>query len=342
MIKNGLKNFAKNLKYIVVPLGIIFVFILFGLSSIINGATSAIKTMIDEVKELFDASSLDFISFLKCFGDEFLALDWNDFTGALKTIGSTQWLTETIRKAFEALVSNFNYEEIAQSIMRCVISIVISVVVALVLFVVGVITAYFVTRGVIYHSTAKTKVSRSILFGILETIGIFAIVTTLILFVILWGPFIFFALLIVVPAIQCWHLAIAYWKYAYKKVKFTKIFNIKNVALAILTNIIIVIFTCSVAWLFSLFINNFVMFFIGLSIFEVMLATNSANISSYTKKYVEGGLMEKEEAKKLEKAAKKAKKKDDKPKEETSQISEEVKEQPLEEKVEENKKTVAY
>ena len=324
LILNGLKNFAKNLKYIVVPLGIIFLFILFGLSAFINGSVTAIKTMVEQVKEITASSSLDFISFLKAIGDEFVALDWNDFFGALETIGSSDWLRQTFEKAFQALISGVRSEDLAIAIGTCIVSIVVALVIALVLFIVGTIVAYFVTRAVIQHSTAKSKILRSILFGALETVGIFAILAIMILLTILWGPFIFFALILVVPAIECWHLAIAYWKYAYKKVKFTKIFNFKNVIFSILTNIIIIILTCLITWLFSLLISNLVMFFIGLSIFEVMLATNAANIASYTKNYVETGMAEKEEAKKLEKAAKKEEKKN---KKEEPQPVEEIKEE---------------
>ena len=325
MILNGLKNFAKNLKYIIVPLGIVFLFVLFGLSAFINGSINAIKTMVEQVKEITASSSLDFVSFLKAIGDEFVALDWNDFFGALKTIGSSQWLSHTFEKVFQALISGVRLEDLAIAIATCIASIVLALVIALVLFILGTIVAYFVTRAAIQHSNAKSKLLRSILFGALETVGILAILAIMILLTVLWGPFIFFALILIVPAIECWHLAIAYWKYAYKKVKFTKIFNFKNVILSILTNIIIIILTCLITWLFSLFISNSVMFFIGLSIFEVMLATNAANIASYTKNYVETGMAEKEEAKKLEKAAKKEEKMHKK--EETPQPVEEIKEE---------------
>ena len=324
MILNGLKNFAKNLKYIVVPLGIVFLFVLFGLSAFIDGSVNAIRTMVQEVKEITASSSLDFVSFLKAIGDQFVALDWSDFFGALRTIGTAQWLGQTFEKAFQALISGVRLEDLAIAIASCVASIVLALVFALILFIVGTIVAYFVTRAVIHHSNAKSKILRSILFGALEAIGILAILTIMIVLTILWGPFIFFAFILVVPAIECWHLAIAYWKYAYKKVKFTKIFNFKNVVLSMVTNIIIIVLTCLITWLFSLFINGLVMFFIGLSIFEIMLASNAVNIASYTKNYVETGMAEKEEAKKLEKAAKKEEKKN---KKEEPQLVEKIKEE---------------
>ena len=60
MIRQGIVNFFKNLKYFFTPLGTIALGVVFGLSILIPGMIDATSKLVKDVKEVLAASAVDF------------------------------------------------------------------------------------------------------------------------------------------------------------------------------------------------------------------------------------------------------------------------------------------
>ena len=287
MILNGLKNFAKNLKYYIIPLGIIFLFFLFGLSIAIPKTFESINTMVNEVKEITASAELKLGPFFRTVIDRAFTLDWSEPGKAFAAMMNFEWLAQTFKECFISLVGEEHVTEIVNSVNLCIGKIAILMIFVAIMMVIGSIVAYFVTRSSIKQSTTNTPVGKRILFGFIELVGVILMMVIMLIPTLLWNPFLIIAVIILVPSIEMWHILISYWEYGYKKVKVSEIINSKVLFLSILTNLIIVTITFGLVVLLSFILSNVLMLFVLLSVIEVTLATNAVNIAAYIKKYVD-------------------------------------------------------
>lgn len=67
MIKQGIKNYFKNLKYIFNPLGAIAVGFVIGLSILIPIAISSFNNFVDEIKNIFANANVDYAALRDSF-----------------------------------------------------------------------------------------------------------------------------------------------------------------------------------------------------------------------------------------------------------------------------------
>ena len=99
MIKKSLKNFGKNLIYVFVPMGIVYLFLLIAVFSLIGtvagAAGDAVTATVDELKVALEESDTSVTEFLSY---SFSKINWKDnpFT-IIKTILDTKWLSTTIK-----------------------------------------------------------------------------------------------------------------------------------------------------------------------------------------------------------------------------------------------------
>ena len=104
MILNGLKNFAKNLKYIVVPVGVITLFFLFALSIAVPSSFKALQTMVNDVVKVANTVELNFPAFFQSFAEEIGKIDWSSPESVWQTVSANGWLANAIKNAFSKLV----------------------------------------------------------------------------------------------------------------------------------------------------------------------------------------------------------------------------------------------
>ncbi len=159
MIKNALKNFFKNLLYLFVPMGIVYLFFLIAffvaVGSVVDIAGSAFLQAFELVRDSVGESSASVNAFLDyAFGQ----LKWNgNLIEMIIDAFRTRWLSNTIKGFFETLnVSSEGFSEQFNVIMseftvklRALISGVIA------LCVIGIVAANFLTRVVVRSQTAK-------------------------------------------------------------------------------------------------------------------------------------------------------------------------------------------
>ncbi len=159
MIKKSLKNFGKNLIYVFVPMGIVYLFLLIAVFSLIGtvagAAGDAVTATVDELKVALEESDTSVTEFLSY---SFGKINWKDnpFT-IIKTILDTKWLSTTIKGFFETL--NVSVEGFGDNINAIVATfkkeLVAGITVAAVLAVIGLTAANYATRYVMRNRVAK-------------------------------------------------------------------------------------------------------------------------------------------------------------------------------------------
>lgn len=150
MIKTSFKNFFKNLIYVFIPMGILYLFLLIAVFSLagtaFNAVSNAVSDMAQLVGESVEQSEVELQQFLS---EAFAKIDWNgNIFVTIKTIIETKWLTTTVQDFFRTLnqtTEGFD-EELAQIIAQLKNSIVGGVAIAGVLSLLGVICANYATR----------------------------------------------------------------------------------------------------------------------------------------------------------------------------------------------------
>lgn len=159
MIKNSLKNFCKNLLYVFIPMGIVYLFLLIAVFSVIGVTFNAANTAVNSTFELIGSSAehsqkdaADFLSY--AFGQ----IDWsgNPLT-ILKTVLKTSWLADTIKgfvAPFVQSTEGFD-EQLNAIISNFKDSLSTGVTLAATLVVVGVVCANYATRFAVRRKVAK-------------------------------------------------------------------------------------------------------------------------------------------------------------------------------------------
>ena len=287
MFVTGLKNFFKNLKYFIVPIGVIALFFLFGISIAVPATFRSIRIMIDSVKETTASTSLDFNSFLSSLATELLSLDWNNQEELIKTLTSQDWLINTFKEALIALIGEESIASVTDAIFTCILSIFVALVFAALMLVIGIIVGYLVLRSVIRNTAIKGRRLESFLYGLLNLLIIALLAVLTIYLFILWPPSMFISVFVLIIVLRLWHIFLAWLQFGRKHIKFEKVFNFKNTAFSILADTVIITITFVINWLLSFIISNIFLFFVSLAIVEIMMATNAYTIRSYVVKLVE-------------------------------------------------------
>lgn len=96
MIKNGVKNYFVCLKYILTPLGAMFLGIIIGISVLLPVVQSTFAELITEVKTVLEEVQIEPENLLEELAGSFLELDWGNPLQAVKTVFSDGWLQNTI------------------------------------------------------------------------------------------------------------------------------------------------------------------------------------------------------------------------------------------------------
>lgn len=179
MIKNALKTFFKNLIYIFVPMGIIYLFfilIVFGtVSSVFSSAGGSLNEFLTLVSDTVTGSEAlvqDYIAY--AFG----LIDWNgNFFDVLKEVVSTDWLYNTVVGFLNTLdVSVAGFEGQASEIVsEFARSVTVTITVSVSAFALSVFFANFVTRMVIRRKNARRNLKKKIVALILQSTLVVAI-----------------------------------------------------------------------------------------------------------------------------------------------------------------------
>lgn len=159
MIKTSLKNFFKNLIYVFIPMGILYLFLLIAVLSLAGVAVRAVSATVSDTVALVSNSveySEDEVAVF--LSEAFSKIDWHgDPFETVKTILATNWLTETVTGFFATLnrtTEGFD-KEIGRIVANLKNSLVTGFVIAAVLIVIGIVAANYATRFAVRNKVAK-------------------------------------------------------------------------------------------------------------------------------------------------------------------------------------------
>lgn len=283
MIKNALKNFVVNLKYVFTPLGVMFLGTLSGLAVLISSITSAVSGLASGVTALIGSVELDGYALLNEVISLFLALDWENPSNVFAAITGPDWLSSAFGSSIRALI--VDYDAHATEITACINSAVFEVISGVVCFfalaILGFAIGYLITSLLIRRESVRSSLPKyvvSVAAGtVLATIALFAFgaLSNVEALGAGWS----FVIVAVVGTIVT--LAESYLLHGLRKVKFTYAFNPKNIAGLLLSELLILMFTVALTVVVALAVGIVCGVFIGLSLLTVAAIVVGVNAESY-------------------------------------------------------------
>lgn len=204
MVGNCVKNFFKNLIYVFVPMGIVYLFFLIAcfvaIGSVVDIAGSAFSQAFALIRDSVDESSASVNAFLRYAFDQ---LKWEgSFIGMVVNAFRTRWLSTTIKGFFGTLAqSTEGFGEQVDLIMGNFSARLHALISGIaVLCVLGVIAANYLTRIVIRKRTAKPKFTKALLaYTVVPLVqALFVVASVVVLFVLKYYGLLVVAALILI------------------------------------------------------------------------------------------------------------------------------------------------
>ena len=283
MIKKGFFDFLKCLKYYFVPLGILSIFTVIGLSISVTGINAAIRTFFEEVGKIVSAAKIDWDGIWGAFMGEIGKLNFSkDFNAALSTMFSSSWLSNTLTAVARAVFGDsVNFDEIANLVATTIASVVTYVVIFFVMILLGIVTGIFVVKLLLRKELTRVKIGKLILFTLIDTLFwlVLIILLNLLSSIASWVSVILLILVILGFMFIC--LIEGYLFYARKKIPFKKVVNIKNVLKLYVIELLVFAMTTSVSVILVLIFKFFVGFYLALPIIEIGIIANSLEAENY-------------------------------------------------------------
>ena len=288
MIKQGIVNFFKNLKYFFTPLGALALGLIFGLSVLIPGIISSVSTLANEVESILSDTTIDFSALKNSIISTVQSLDWNSPLDAIGTIINSDWLmntlndcvgsfvkiTEVYATQFKAAVNTFTHN-IAECFAKFIVFLGL-----------GLIGGFFLTKWLIRRNIAKRNLWKFLLHSFVDSILSATLVATCVWLLSVWKPSIFISSVISVLLFGFISLLEAYIVHAWKKTDIKRIVNVKKIFQLFLTDAIILVLVGVSVQLIVLLTNTFTGISVGIVLMEIAFIVISLNAESYVKTLV--------------------------------------------------------
>ena len=283
MIKKGFFDFLKCLKYYFVPLGILSVFTVVGLSIGVTGINNAIRHFFEEVARIVSAARIDWEGIWGAFMGEIGKLNFSEnFNKAISTMFSSEWLSNTLNTVAKAVFGDtVNFDEIAELVSSTIASVVTYVITFFVMILVGIVTGIFAVKLLLRKELTRVKVGKLVLFTLIDTLFwlVLIILFNVLSSIVSWIGIILIVLVVLGFMFIC--LIEAYLFYARKKIPFKKVVNIKNVLKLYVIELMVFAITTSISVLFIVLFKFFIGFYIALPIIEIGIIANSLEAENY-------------------------------------------------------------
>ncbi len=288
MIKQGIVNFFKNLKYFFTPLGTLALGLIFGLSVLIPGVISSISTLANDVQTILSDTTIDFTALKGSLLSAVQSLNWGDPFNAIKTMLSNDWLmqtmngcvgsfvesTEAYTTQFSAAINTFTHDLVTY----------FSVVIAFLIL--GLVGGFFLTKWLIRRNIARRTLWKYLLNSFIDSLLTVTLVAVCVWLVSVWKPSVFISTLVSILLFGFISLLEAYIVHAWKKVDIKKVVNAKNIFKLFLTNVIIFIIAAVFVLLAIVLTNLIAGIFIGIVLMEIAFIVIGLNAEAYAKSFV--------------------------------------------------------
>lgn len=288
MIKQGISNFFKNLKYFFTPLGALALGLIFGLSVAIPRTVSSVSDFAGSVQSILSDTTIDFTALENSIISAIQSLDWSNPWDAIGTMINSDWLmntlndcvgsfveiTEVYATQFKAAVNSFTHD----------IAICFAALIAF--LVLGLIGGFFLTKWLIRRNIAKRNIWKFLLHSFVDSILSSTLVAMCVWLLSVWKPSIFISSVISVLLFGFISLLEAYIVHAWKKTDIKRIVNVKNIFQLFLTDAIILVLVGVFVQLIVLLTNTFAGISVGIVLMEIALIVIGLNAESYVKTFV--------------------------------------------------------
>lgn len=301
MVKQGIKNYIKNLKYVFTPLGAIALGFVFGLSLLIPGIVRSASALATRVYDILNDASIDFTALKDSLVAAVKALDWSSPIESVQTILTREWLMTTLHECLDALVDSAEvYTVQVNSAVTDFISSVAAFIVLWIFFtLLGALGGFFITKWLVRRNMAKRALWKFFFISLLDSVISTVLVAVCVWLFALWRPSIFITAAIALLLFGIVSLFEAYITHAFKKLAFKEVVNIKKALLLALTDIIIFVTALAFTLIVTFITNTVVGVFVGSALMEIAFIVIGLNAEAYVKTTV----ARREEEKKAELSA---------------------------------------
>lgn len=288
-VKYALKNFLKCLKFIFVPLGMLSLGVILGLSLAIPLCGRSLNELFDAVSNSVQDVTIDTAALRKEFFAVVGELDWNEPQSALSSLMDKAWFTEAITRCLTALTGmDYSANAGVLSEIDAAVNGVVTGTLIFSLFVsLAFIGGYILTKSLIRRELASRSVWKFIIVYIFHGVATLGITVLGVWLVTLWKPSVFIFPIVFFLIMSALSMFEAFIVHGWGKLPVKRILTAKNVGTKLLSDLIIfLIWVASVAVITAIF-NAFAGVLIGVLIFEISTIVIDLNAEAYVKAVVE-------------------------------------------------------
>lgn len=286
-IKSCLKNLLVNLKYYFVPLGICMFFIVIASSAGIPLILDSIKSTFAKIGEEIGGAEFNWSDALSKLIEKVSSIDGSGADSYLAVLTQKEWVVNTLTDVARALFGDsIDTSAVITSINNCATVVSGTFVTIVLLAVIGFAVAFFVIMIAVRKSSTKTGWIKAILFSIVDT-ALFVLFAWIYL---KFNPSQVWVKVLVNIGYGLGMLFIsyveAYFFYAFKKLPFKEVFNVKNIIFLQIGNIITLVLGMLITIIPILFVPWYGGFILAVPFVEIVFLVVHMNYEVYIKKLV--------------------------------------------------------
>ena len=281
MIKQGLKNYLKNLKYFFTPLGTIALGVVFGLSLGIPIVLNSLSNLIDMIVKISENTQIQLRDLINGIWERIDALNWGEPLKALGTIFDRGWLTDAVNNCLNSI--SLDVSKLENYINSCIDNIEFAFKIFILFSILGFIGGYFLTKWLIRREIAKRALWKYFLKSFVDSLLSATLVSCCIWILIIWKPSIFISTLIALTLFGFIQLLEAYIIHAWKKVEVKKVINLKNIAKLFCSDILIFVLATVLVGIVIAITNTLVGLFVGIALIAIAFIVIELNAEAYVK-----------------------------------------------------------
>ena len=288
MILANLKKYLRCHKYYFVPLGILSIFVVIGLTVSVNGIVGSLKDFFTQVGELAKNVKLDWNVIWQTLLSEMSKLDYAQTAEQLiNTVTSSDWLTNLLKAVVKAIFGEETAQQATALIQTTIQSIMMWLTVFLALFLIGLVVGFLVLKILVRKELTKVKVGKLILFAVLDSLFWGAIIMLLTFLTSSNKVVSIIVMIVFIISLMFICLLEGYLFYGIKKVKFKEVMKVRNVLTLYLISLIIIAIAASTVAILFLIFNPIIAIYIGFPFVEIAIASISLIAESYVVELVE-------------------------------------------------------
>ena len=282
MILQGIRNFLKGLKYVFVPMGVLFFGLVLGFSVSLPRMAAILKDFAAQMQQIFGESTLSGSEMMQSLWMRVSELDWSNPLQAVLQVLNRSWLNETLEQCVKPFAEDYDaYAAEAEQLIRASAEgIVRQAVVVAVFAALGFACGLFLTQWLVRREIAR-RGWRNLLPGMLFD----AVFATLLLMVCTrvsvkpgWGFAAALAALLLFGAVS---LLEAYLLHGRKVLPFRSVVTVKNCCKLLVSNAAVYVLSAAIVAVAGFVLNGVAGLCIALPLFGVAFFVIGMNAESY-------------------------------------------------------------